>query len=551
MKKIVPLTLALALSLVGCAQQEVKEETTGNVNTQEESDTTQSDEPVMLHFHENWDFEGGMSPLPVEGYATGTYGNRFFLPNMYETLVEYKNGEYVGNLAKSWEVSEDGKTYTFYLKEGVKFSDGEPFNAEAVKLNLEATPITLGEFINGYGKTPTNIASVEVMDELTVKVNLNEAYYGTLHDFTFLVSMSMLSPNAYTEDLKYSEANLTGSYGTGPYMYEGDFDGTTYTFVRNPYYHNEAPDADGFTVTVVPDDASAVLALRSGELSMISGNTNLTSDTLNEFQNNEDYGISIAEGYTHTTSLVLNPTQYPFDDVVVRNAVAQAIDRETITETLFGAYGSPSYRFMYEAYPYSSKADPSKSMNVEAANTLLEENGYVDTDGDGIREKDGKDLSFELSYISTDATGSDFSLLLQSQLQEIGVEATIAPYDSNTWYNGVKGSTFGMTWFNTAGANDPYMTMGNLYSGSADQRAKHAGIGSEGLDELVLEMITKVDDAEIEALYTQILNNVAENDILIPVYTPRDMTLFSTEFISSIDTAGTFSDYDVEKIKLK
>lgn len=417
-----------------------------------------------------------------------------------------------------------------------------------VKLNLEATPITLGSFLNGYGKTPTNIDFVEVLDTHTVAMHLIEPYYGTLHDMTFMVSMSMLSPNAYTEDLAYNEENLTTSFGTGAYMYADDFDGTTYTFKRNPHYHGDLPDADGFTVTIIEDDSSAVLAMRSGDIYLISGNTNLTFDTLNQFSNEDDYVIAVAEGYTNTTTLVLNPTLFPLDDVNIRNAVALALNREEISDNLFGEYASPSYPIMYEGYPYSSKANPSKSFDISAAQKLLDDCGYIDMDGDGIREKDGQKIVFELSYISTEATGSDFALLLQAQLKKICIEVNIAAYDSNTWYNGVKNTTFAMTWFGTTAGYDPYMTMGNLHSGSADQRAKHAGMGLEGLDELVLEMVLQTDEGELETFYTDILNNIAENDILIPVYSPKDITLYSTEDIKSIDTSETFSDYNIAKI---
>lgn len=550
------MAMALTLGLTACGGAETTDVSQDTVVETTESDEAEESGEVeetsnIIHLHENWNFTSGMTPLPIAENSDGTYGIRFFLPNMYETLIEYVDGEYKGNLADSWEISEDGKTYTFKLKDGVKFSDGEDFNAEAVKLNFEATPVILGDFLTGYGKTPTNIESVNVIDDLTVELNLIEPYYGTLHDLTFLVSMSMLSPNAYNEDLTFADATVNASFGTGAYMYEGAFDGTTYEFVRNSHYHNDAPDADGFTVTIIEDDASAVLALRSGELSMISGNTNLTSDVLNEFTNNSDYSIGIADGYTNTTALVLNPTQTNMtSDKIIRNAMAMAIDRDIIVDTILGEYGETSHRFMYENYPYSSKANASKSLDVDGANILLDEAGYVDGDGDGIREKDGEKISLNLMYISTEATGSDFSLLLQSQFKEIGIEVNISAFDSNTWFTNLKAGEFDITWFGTPAGYDPYMSMGNIHSGSADQRLRYVGMGIEGLDAIVDEMLVETDDARIEELYTEILNIIADQDIVVPVYTPKDMTLYSNDIIGNVDVAGDFSSYNIGKVEI-
>lgn len=113
----------------------------------------------------------------------------------------------------------DGLTYTFHLKEGVKFSDGADLNAEAVKTSLEAAFSNLGDYIASFGKIGTLTESIEVVDEHTVAIHLTTPYYGVLNDLAMCNPMGIVSPNAFNEDLTTKEELLTQTMGTGPYMY--------------------------------------------------------------------------------------------------------------------------------------------------------------------------------------------------------------------------------------------------------------------------------------------------------------------------------------------
>lgn len=166
-------------------------------------------------------------------------------------LVRYEDGEIVPGLAERWEVSSDGLTYTFYLKQGIKFSDGTDFNAEAVKINLDNIPGILAEFNGGWGLTSTLLDEVTVVDEYTVAVKLTTPYYGALQDFAVPMPMSMMSPAGYNEDGSLAEITKTKTLGTGPYMYDGQKENEIYTFVRNPYYDRGESDVDVFHVKVI------------------------------------------------------------------------------------------------------------------------------------------------------------------------------------------------------------------------------------------------------------------------------------------------------------
>ena len=158
---------------------------------------------------ESWNFDGGFFSLQAPKVINGSYGLYYFLNNFYETLVRYENGKIIPGLADSWEVSPDGLTYTFRLKQGIKFSDGTAFNAEAVKVNLDNIPDTLAEFYGGWGLTSTLMDEVTVIDEYTVAVTLTTPYYGALQDFAVPMPMSMMSPAGYNENGTLAEITKT------------------------------------------------------------------------------------------------------------------------------------------------------------------------------------------------------------------------------------------------------------------------------------------------------------------------------------------------------
>ena len=148
--------ILLAFSLVGCSQTKNQPVETGS-NSQELREIT---------LCESWNFDGGFSVLQAPALHNGTFGLLYYLDNFYETLVRYDNGEIIPGLAEKWEVSSDALTYTFTLKQGIKFSDGEELNAEVVKLNFDNMPAILGDSNGVFGLTSTLLDEVTVVDPI-------------------------------------------------------------------------------------------------------------------------------------------------------------------------------------------------------------------------------------------------------------------------------------------------------------------------------------------------------------------------------------------------
>ena len=212
------LALVMCLAMAACGT---------NPDEKPEESTSQTDaEPVSITVTENWDFSVGFYPV-ITPMVSSTYGAGFWSRNFYNTLVSYDdNGKIQGELAETWEISDDGKTYTFHLRDGVKFSDGTPLTSEAVKMTLEAVVTHLGPQNGAFGKLTTLFDKLETPDEKTFVMTLKTPYYAALDNLTMALPLGIVNPAAFEGGVEKAYENcVSATMGTGPYMFdrvEGD-----------------------------------------------------------------------------------------------------------------------------------------------------------------------------------------------------------------------------------------------------------------------------------------------------------------------------------------
>jgi peptide/nickel transport system substrate-binding protein len=320
---------------------------------------------------------------------------------MFEGLVTLEHGttEVIPGLAEDWEVSEDGLEYTFHLREGVSFHDGEPFNAEAVCFNFDRWYNFSGQFQNeavtyywqtvfgGFsdGKTPSLYESCEAVDDSTVVLRVTTPSSSILSALA-LTSFTFASPAAL-EEFGADEGDVdadgifhpTGTYGTehptgtGPYKFESWTPGDRLVMVRNEDYWGDFPgNIDRLIFRPIADPAARLQALQSGEIQgydlvdpqdypTIEGDDQLQLLTRPAF--NVGY-----VGFTQTVK--------PLDDLAVRQAIAHAIDREAVVEGFYAGQGEVAHEFMPpEVVGYADDVtqyeyDPDK------AKQILQDAGY-------------------------------------------------------------------------------------------------------------------------------------------------------------------------------
>ena len=388
MKKLLSLLLVGVMSvmlLAGCG-------TTGGGQDNPASGSDETEKSISIAQSAN--FSMGFAP-GVQSYETTYYTNNF-----YESLVEYRDGEYQPCLATDWTVSEDGLTYTFYLREDVQFNDGTAFNAEAVKLYFDNMKSVIGTSAN-YGQLDMLTTEITVDDEYTVSFHLSRPYYNVLNDLAMVMPRGILSAAAFNEDGSLNtEYLMTHTPGTGPYMFESvNETATEYTFVKNPNYWGEEPDVDRFTVKVIPE--SKVAAMRAGEVDFIIGSDTLDANSYQELSQTEGITGIISDFNFVTEFIALNDEIAPLDDQNVRTAIQMAIDKESIAQNIYAGLRTAANSVMPTDMPYCDATVTTPDYDMAGAIALLEDSGWVDSDGDGIREKDGKVLSFTITYPST------------------------------------------------------------------------------------------------------------------------------------------------------
>lgn len=391
------LGVSMLLSMVGCGQNDTSDQTqTGGEN-----------EAKVLTI---------VTAKELDNLTTLTMNkeNNIACGLVYETLVAYEDGEIVPELAEEWGWDETNTVLTFKLRQDVAFTDGAAFNAESVKEILDfdrSNPNFSG--IKGI----YNIESVEVVDEYTVAVHYAAPCFSYINDFCFQNVAGMMSPNVFEAE---NFQTFTDVVGTGPYIREEMISGDCTRFVRNENYWGEAPYYDEVVIKYIPEASSRLQALQTGEVDLIYGADLLSYDDYNQALSLDGIEGAINDGNTLTRNLVLNASSEILSDLKVRQAIAYAVNKEEITKGLTYGYETPATSLFAPGAPYTDITYNSTwSYDLDKANALLDEAGWVMNESTGIREKDGQQLSLNYTYWTDLSLAQDMALAIKTQLAEV------------------------------------------------------------------------------------------------------------------------------------
>ena len=406
----------------------------------EEEEPTEEEEPAEEEPAETEEEGGGTlvvalhdEPRILDPNTTEAWFGWFVELQVFEPLVEAKideqgNIEYKPSLATSWEMAEDALSWTFELKEGVTFHDGTPFNAEAVAFTINR--IIDPEFNSPAAKPLLggNVESAEAVEEYVVKINLNNAFPGFLSALSDVV-LAPVSPAAVEE---WGEDFGQHPVGTGPFMFEEWVTGDHITLVRNPdydwgpevLYDRSGPALlDEIIFRVVPEATVRGAMLEQGEAHVI---TKPNPPDIPEYEEDPDY--QILGGFRPGTASLnwFNAEKSPTDELEVRRALLHAMDWDQVNQLVYHGSRVVAHSLLTPATP---GYDPSLNfaerypVDQEKARELLDEAGWVDEDGDGLREKDGQPM--EMVWICFPGSHCQEGEVLQAQLRDVGAHLEI------------------------------------------------------------------------------------------------------------------------------
>jgi peptide/nickel transport system substrate-binding protein len=356
-------------------------------------------------------------------------------------------GKRIPHIATSWTVSDDGKTYTFNLRKGLKWSDGQPFSSADVVFTLTQ----FAKYNTYLSKIVPLITKVEAPDDATVVIGLSQPLAAAL-DLFDKENFPLMPKHIYEgTEIPTNPANRK-PVGLGPFMFESWEQGRSLSFVRNPYYWDQPkPYLDKVLVALIPNAQQLLNALIQGEVDWVQLDFSQIQRAQEAAKNGKIKVIKIEMNAPERSSLDFNMRRAPMSDVKVRQALFLATDRNRINADAYRGLAFPATSAIPEQFKELN--DPSVNydklypFDPQKAAALLDEAGY--------KMQDGKRFSVELTYIAT----SPFDAIAKSlaaQWKEIGVDVRLAGLDSQIWLDKVyRKNDFDISLISLTGRSDP------------------------------------------------------------------------------------------------
>jgi len=358
-------------------------------------------------------------------FKTNSTNNVYYL--IYDRLVEMgADGKIYPHLLKKWNVSKDGLTITFTLRDGVKFHDGSELNSKVLKWFLEQL---------GTGKSKYMVAavgSIDIKDNLTVVMNMSRPDPNILYNFTssFTGIPSKVAVEKYGEE--YGRKYVVG---TGPFKFvswnagaEVILDTNTDYQWGSPLSDNQGPAKyDRIVVKEIIEDSTRFLELKTGGVDILEKAPTLF---LGKIKTDPSANV-ISMASNQNFHLVMNTKREFLKDVKIRQAIALAIDQKSILKAVFQGYGAPAYTYLIDRLP-ARKVAPEYEIrfNLDKAKAIMAKEGWT-SGSDGILAKDGKKLSLKL-WSKSDSDERKTAVVIQDQLAKLGVDVKIEQFDPSS-----------------------------------------------------------------------------------------------------------------------
>ncbi|TWT14530.1 ABC transporter substrate-binding protein [Planomicrobium sp. CPCC 101079] len=502
--RLMTFLIMAAFVLAGCQNYSEEAEGTQSSDTQAPAANENFDDKVF-NFATNED----IPQLDPHGSAANTAFRVTYM--LYDRLVTYEGAstEPQPMLAESWEVSEDGKEYTFHLVENATFHDGSPVTAEAVQYSFTRA-MDVGKSAAGIFSKVIDKDSFEIIDDHTIKITLKQPFAPFISTLG-TVYANILNPNLeenHGDDL--GESYLAeAEVGSGPYTLESWDRGEKLVMKANPDYWGGAPTMETVNINFVSEASTARLMLEKGEIDLID-NSMVSPEVLSQMEGTDGVEIVKATGY-QIDYMPMNIESGPLSDVRVRQAIAHSINYDALLESVYlgqaerivGAVPKGMFGFNPDAKLYEYDLDKAKA--------LLEEAGHAEG------------LTLEIAISENDEVRSNTALLLQSDLEKVGVTLDIKTYAWPTFLDLVTSGKhdFGLVSWTPDYPDPDYNLWYFAHSSSKGPGFNLAFYENSEVDQLLEEARTSTDESLRENNYMEIQNIMAEEVPYIFVAQPN------------------------------
>jgi len=456
-------------------------------------------------------------PLLASDSASHAVGGMVF-----NGLVKYdKDMNIAGDLAESWDITQNGLVITFHLRKGVKWHDGKPFTAADVLYTYQVTtdPKTPTAYAGDFLKTK----KAEALDDYTFRVTYDKPFAPALISWA-----SAIMPKHLLEGKDITTSPLARHpIGTGPYKFKEWVAGQKIVLASNDDYFEGRPYLDGRITRIIPDTATMFLELRAQNIGMM-GLTPLQfmrQTDNNLFKENFNKYRYLAFAYTYMGYNLKNPL---FTDKRVRQAISYAIKKDEIISGVLLGLGKPATGpYKHGTWAHNDKVktydyDPAK------ARDLLRQAGWADANGDGILEKDGKPFEFEILTNQGNETRQKCAEIIQRQLKEVGISAKIRVLEWSAFVtNFINKRRFDAVILGWTIPLDPDAYDVWHSSKTKPEELNFVSYNNKEADEMLEKGRSTFDQAERKKYYDRFQEILAEDQPYTFLYVPDELIIIS------------------------
>ena len=452
--------------------------------------------------------------------------------SIFDTVVaQADDGTYKPGLATKWEISDDGLTYTFTLRDGVTFHDGTPFNAEVLKQNLDR-PLAEPDLAT----VSTGIASTRVVDEYTLEVVLSRQNAAFIHALSTphwpIYSGKVLSEHTSAELAASPELSI----GTGAFKVSEYQKGSKLVLERNEEYdwapetwgHEGPAYLDEVVIQFVPETQARIGALTSGQADAIDQIPPLNIPEV------EGAGLTVLEKDNTGTPyyVALNPNLAPFDDKNVRLAFRESVDIDGLLKGVYAGVYKKAWSTTLPGTPpegsFDETLEGSWGYDPEHAAKLLDAAGYTEVDSDGYRVKNGERLTLRWSvdslYQQTDQR-QQLGEAIASSLKDAGFEVIRTPYDTAAYTaqlaKGEHHLADSSRGFADVGTSVYPFTTGGIPSSNGGSGINYGLLSDPAIDDAYRVISSSLDPAERIAAAKQVQHRIIDEGYVVPIYVPK------------------------------
>jgi peptide/nickel transport system substrate-binding protein len=452
--------------------------------------------------------------------------------HMFDPLVwQPQPGEFIPGLATSWEVAETADQYTFTLRDDVTYHDGSPLTADAIKFTYDriVDPNTKSQVaFSALGP----YESTDVTDPQTATVNFTKPYAPFLNSVSSVLLTPL--PPAVVQELGFDFG--IQPVGTGPFIFDAYQTDTQVRMVRNPDYNwgptmfkHEGPAyLDAITWRIIPEGATRLAALQSGEIHMMQ---NVPTQDYATVQEDDSLAIIDAVLPGSGWSMMNNVTRAPNDDLKVRQALEYGVDKEGLIQVVWqGLYKVSDSPLTSVTFAYDPSTADIYSYDPDMAGQLLDEAGWTMGDGN-LREKDGQPLVMGLYYRSDNPDFVALATYLQAQYAEIGIEIELNGLAQAGYFDAVRAGEHNLQfWWGPATDPDGVFRV-FFHSSNADGGTNRNRYVDAEMDALIDEAAGTTDTERRQELYVELQHKALNEAIMVFFSEPSEVYAYQKDVV--------------------